>query len=68
VDSRDRDQLFENDREWRAYLVEKIEALVTDHADTRHRITKLEVWGTVYRVAVSALFGLLLVYVEYRLK
>lgn len=68
LDSSERDHLLENDREWRRYLVEKIETLIIDHANTSDRLSRVEVWNHVFRIVGAGIFALLLVWVELRLK
>lgn len=56
----DKEQLLENEREWRRYIVEKLERI------DRKLATQSE-WTFAFRLVGASLFAIALVYMEYRL-
>jgi hypothetical protein len=52
--------LLDNDKEWRSFMINKIESI---HVE----LTALKSWSLVFRLAGSAAFAILLVWLEYRL-
>lgn len=66
----DRDRLFENDREWRKYLIDKFEDLEARTQKHGEAIASIRVWNLVFRLIGGALFGVvygvLMLWMEYR--
>jgi hypothetical protein len=52
--------LIENDKEWRGYMIQKIEAL-------HQELSVLKAWSLAFRLFGSAAFAILLIWVEVRL-
>lgn len=56
----DKERLLENEREWRRYIVEKLERIES-------KLASQSEWTFAFRLVSGALFAILLVYMEYRL-
>jgi hypothetical protein len=54
----DLDQLLDNEREWRRYMIERIE-------EHRKEITHIKVWSMVFRLVGGALLSLLYIWVDH---
>jgi hypothetical protein len=55
------DGLLDNEREWRRYIIERLE-------EQRRELTHIKVWSTVFRIAGGVLLSLLYVWIDHRLK
>lgn len=52
--------LLDNDKEWRSFMINKIESI---HSE----LTALKSWSLVFRLAGSAAFAILLIWLEIRI-
>lgn len=59
MDRREIERLINSDREWRAFLIEKINKI-------EDRLSTHMAWNLVFRVVGSSLFAIALVWFEYR--
>lgn len=67
----DRCKLYENDREWRRYLIEqfeglqkKVDGLQKESAANGLDIAGMKVWNLVFRMTGGALFAIILIWLE----
>ena len=58
------ESLIGNEREWRKYLVKKLDTMQKEHAIFRDQITALRVWNRVWRVIGAATLGLLVFWIK----
>lgn len=61
------EDLIKNEKEWRRYLVKKLDAMQKEHAVFREDITALRVWNRVWRVIGAATLGLLVFWIKGKL-
>lgn len=55
------EKLLDNEREWRRYIIERIE-------EQRKDLTHIKIWSTVFRIAGGVVLSLLYVWVDHRMK
>lgn len=60
MDRKSVDSLIDNEREWRIFLIEKIDRI-------EEKLTNHMAWNLVFRVLGSSVFAITLVWVEYKL-
>lgn len=53
MDERQLNLLMENDREWRKYMIEKLDSLSTE-------VSEMKAWNLTFRVLGSAVFSIAL--------
>lgn len=55
------EKLLDNEREWRRYLIERVE-------EHRKDLTHIKIWNTVFRIAGGILLSLFYVWVDHKIK
>jgi hypothetical protein len=59
--SDDLNQLLNNEREWRKYMIERME-------EYRREIAHIKAWNLVFRMAGGAILSLLYLWVDHKFK
>lgn len=67
MDDTQLDNLLENEREWRRYVIERIERMAEDNHEISNQIAGIKVWSMVFRISGSALFAVLCIWIESKL-
>lgn len=60
MDEKQLESLLENEKEWRRYIVEQLENMRTD-------VHSLRAWSLVFRLAGTAAFTVLFIWIEAKL-
>lgn len=58
------DTLLENEREWRRYVIERVERMSSDTSELGRQIAAIKVWSLVFRIAGSAIFAVLCIWIQ----
>ena len=67
MDDTQLDNLLENEREWRRYVIERIEKMSSENIEIGKQIAAIKVWSMVFRLSGSALFAVLCIWIESKL-
>ena len=62
------DNLLENEREWHRYMIERIEKMSEKSQEIGNQIAAIKVWSMVFRLTGSAMFALLLIWIQVKFK
>lgn len=62
------DELLDNEREWRRFLIKKVVAIESDFSAISRDIAMMKVWNLVFRLIGGGLFAMFLLWVEAKLK
>jgi hypothetical protein len=59
--------ILDSEREWRRYLIQKLDKMETQHDLLHSDIIQMKTWAKVWRLAWGGTFGLLLAYIQAKL-
>ncbi len=61
------ESLLENEREWRRFVITRIERMSDENVEIVQQIAAIKVWSIIFRVAGSALFAVLCIWMDSKL-
>lgn len=59
--------LIDNERDWRKYLVKKMDAMQREHMKFHQEIAAMRVWNRITRIGAGTILGLLIYWVKGKL-
>lgn len=62
------ENLLDNEREWRRFLIKQVGKIEEDFNYVAKEIERIKVWNLVFRMIGGAVFALILIWVESKLK
>jgi hypothetical protein len=68
MDDKDYDGLLDNEREWRRFLIRKVESIESEFTHTAREIAAIKVWNIVFRIIGASVFTIVLIWIESKLK
>lgn len=59
--------LINNEKDWRRYLVKKMDAMQQEHVGFHKDLSSIKVWNKIWRLVGGSILGLLMYFVRDRL-
>lgn len=60
------DDILDNEREWRRYIIRRLDGIASAQYQTSRQIGEMKVWNVVFRLAGAGLFAIVLLWIEHK--
>lgn len=61
------EDLLDNEREWRRFLIKKVESIEAEFTHISKEIAMMKVWNLMFRLVGGGIFAILLIWIESKL-